>query len=214
MKRKDQILSVSLALFNDEGEAAVTAMDIANEMEISPGNLYYHFRGKDEILLALFDRFEAAQRHLLQEAVERAAVHDCWLALYVLLEHQYEYRFLFRDAASVQRRHPSLARRFPRILQGQRKLMTRLVRDLGGGCLARRGTNDPVVLAENLVDTLLLILVFSLEFQALQSRDLDRDDVILSTMERIMAALAPYADSSECAFMADCQSRYRDHSRG
>ena len=39
MKRRDVILEVSLVLFNQEGEANLSAVDIANELDISPGNL-------------------------------------------------------------------------------------------------------------------------------------------------------------------------------
>ena len=58
MKTRDRILHVSLLLFNDEGEAQQTAVDISNALGISPGNLYYHFKGKDAIIRALFDAFE------------------------------------------------------------------------------------------------------------------------------------------------------------
>ncbi|MEL8056328.1 MAG: TetR/AcrR family transcriptional regulator, partial [Pseudomonadota bacterium] len=68
MKTRDRILSAALDLFNEEGEAEITALDIANALEISPGHLYYHFKGKDALIQALFDNFEEEMRIILQGA--------------------------------------------------------------------------------------------------------------------------------------------------
>ena len=53
------IILVSLQLFNEVGESNLTAVDIANELDISPGNLYYHFKGKEEIIAELFKHFSS-----------------------------------------------------------------------------------------------------------------------------------------------------------
>ncbi len=52
---KEWILDTACRLFNEHGTAAISTKRIAKEMEISPGNLYYHFKNKEEIILALFD---------------------------------------------------------------------------------------------------------------------------------------------------------------
>lgn len=59
MKTRDRILEASLQLFNEQGERLVTTNHIAQHMGMSPGNLYYHFRNKQQIIAELFSHYEA-----------------------------------------------------------------------------------------------------------------------------------------------------------
>ena len=55
-KNRDRILDSSIDLFNQSGVVAVTTNHIADHLNISPGNLYFHFRNKEEIIRELFER--------------------------------------------------------------------------------------------------------------------------------------------------------------
>ena len=69
----ERILGVTLELFNRFGEPNVSTTLISSELNISPGNLYYHFPAKDELVNALFTRYEDALNELLSAA---PGVHD------------------------------------------------------------------------------------------------------------------------------------------
>ncbi len=55
---RDRILDAALDLFNGRGPDRVTTAEIAEAVKINEGNLYYHFRTKELLVLALFARFE------------------------------------------------------------------------------------------------------------------------------------------------------------
>jgi AcrR family transcriptional regulator len=74
MSTRDNILTAALELFNDQGTAAVSTNHIAAAIEISPGNLYYHFRNKEDIIKALFGRLFAQWAETYQLPSDRAPV--------------------------------------------------------------------------------------------------------------------------------------------
>ena len=106
---RQRILDASLALFNEQGEPNVTTNHIADELEISPGNLYYHFRNKDDIIEHLFQRYEERMDSALVAPEGRLPnLEDIWLQLHVAFEVMWEFRFIFRDLVDLTSRNRKL----------------------------------------------------------------------------------------------------------
>ena len=93
----ERILGVTLELFNRFGEPNVSTTLISSELNISPGNLYYHFPAKDELVNALFTRYEDVLNELLSAAPGVHDVEDAWFFMHTLFELVWQYRFLYRD---------------------------------------------------------------------------------------------------------------------
>ena len=63
-RTRDRVLAAALELFNEHGSASVTTNHVAARAGISPGNLYYWFSDKNEIVRELYARFVADYEQL------------------------------------------------------------------------------------------------------------------------------------------------------
>jgi AcrR family transcriptional regulator len=116
-RTRERILELSLRLFNDFGEPNVNTTIIAEEMNISPGNLYYHFKNKDDIINCIFQQFEREIDKLLAIPANRQPnVEDAWLFLHVLFELIWKYRFFYRDLNNLLINNRTLELRFKSLL--------------------------------------------------------------------------------------------------
>ncbi|GAB3400333.1 TetR/AcrR family transcriptional regulator [Massilia agilis] len=130
-RTRERILELSLRLFNDFGEPNITTTVIAEEMGISPGNLYYHFRNKDDIVNSIFAQFEAEIVRLLSvPAVRRSNPEDVWAYLHQMFELIWRYRFFYRDLNDLLSRNRTLELQFKAILDHKHKLARQLCEDL------------------------------------------------------------------------------------
>ncbi len=112
----ERILAATLELFNRFGEPNVSTTVISAELNISPGNLYYHFPSKDELVNTLFDQYEARVVVLLAASDDVRDLEDAWFFLHTLFELIWAYRFLYRDLNHLLSRNRRLETHFPAIL--------------------------------------------------------------------------------------------------
>lgn len=118
MSTRDRILKAALALFNQQGSGAVSTNHIAAATEISPGNLYYHFRNKQDIIRALFERLFARWDETYQLPSDRAPVLADFEGLiagnYQLI---WDYRFAYREMAALLHNDPDLQAQYQTMRQ-------------------------------------------------------------------------------------------------
>ena len=130
-RTRERILETSLELFNEFGEPNVTTQLISDEMGISPGNLYYHFHNKDEIIESLFADFERDIEDTLSVPARRAPnVEDIWLFLHLIFEAIWKFRFLYRDINELLSRNRVLETHFKRIVARKVNTATLICRGL------------------------------------------------------------------------------------
>lgn len=97
-KTKQRILNTSLQLFNEKGERSTTTNHIAAALQMSPGNLYYHYRNKQEIIKALTEQYQQQTLEMLALPLNRVVTPCDKLKYFRVLSGQlWQYRFLHRD---------------------------------------------------------------------------------------------------------------------
>lgn len=113
MGNRQRIVETTLRLMNELGAEAVGTNRIASEAGVSPGNLYYHFGNREEIVRALFDGLEGEFRDLLQRDVTWPLAPDRIAAFYLrAFELAWRYRFFFNGTLGLLRRDEQLASRY------------------------------------------------------------------------------------------------------
>ncbi len=210
MKTRDRILHTSLALFNEEGEATTTTIDIANELNISPGNLYYHFKGKDQIIAELFQQYEQAMRHTLTAPLERPLSSDRstteanWYFLYVVIEEMYQYRFLYHNLDNLLHRYPDIKRGFKRLLQLKRAALYAICQTLLQQDVIDAKDQQLLGLADNMT----LNLTFWFSYEALVHDNRPPQVTIHQGVLQLLTMVAPYLGDEELSFYHHCESIY------
>ncbi len=166
-RTRERILKISLDLFNRHGEANVTTGHIADELNISPGNLYYHFRNKDEIIHHLFADFEKVIDVSPGDVADAGNVmEDMWLYLHLMFESIWAYRFLYRNLDDLLTRDAKLKSHFNIIMGHKREAVIALCEALVNAKVMRAADDEVRALAENI----LVVSTYWLNFEHLRAK--------------------------------------------
>lgn len=192
-KTRQRILDTSLAMFNLQGEPNVTTNHIADELEISPGNLYYHFRNKDDIIEQLFQRYEERMDSALIAPEGRLPnLEDIWLQLHLVFECIWEYRFLYRDLVDILSRNRHLRMRFARILKRAAGNATMVMRGLVQAGVMRASATE----IEGTATNILVIATFWLNYASVRG-DKDEQEAIRAGIVQVMMLISPFLRDEE-----------------
>ena len=134
MKTKDKIIATANDLFNIHGTKAISTNHIAKEMGISPGNLYYHFRSKNDIIRSISDNFSNELGSVLK--IQLDTISDFSSNLTSLFNRffkiQQSYQFLFLEGVHLTNQDSRLLDNYTNlrrlIKKGYHELLSNLVK--------------------------------------------------------------------------------------
>ncbi|MDD2309582.1 MAG: TetR/AcrR family transcriptional regulator [Desulfuromonadaceae bacterium] len=111
MKTRDKIIHTAIQLFNEQGTRAVSTNHIATAIGISPGNLYYHFRNKEDIIRAIFKQMDAyglEQYQIILNEYQPGSIEAMEQTFIMIQEYNWRYRFFKRELTALIMNDPQL----------------------------------------------------------------------------------------------------------
>ena len=211
----ERILGATLELFNRFGEPNASTTMISAELNISPGNLYYHFPSKDELVNTLFDQYEGRLYELLAASADVLDVEDAWFFLHSLFELIWEYRFLYRDVGHLLSRNRRLETHFPAILLRKRAALRQLLDTLQAKRAASAAEDRQ---RDAVAASMVVLLTYWLSYEyVLQPRSAmepeNAQDALLRGAYHVLGLLAPHLQGAPRAhLLALIEAYHPDHS--
>ncbi len=118
MKTRDKIIQAALELFNTQGERNITTNHIAAHLGISPGNLYYHFRNKEDIIHSIFDEYvNYLSDHFQPHPDGKITLGVMMSYLDAMFETIWRFRFLYYSLPTLLSRDPELHKKYMKFQQ-------------------------------------------------------------------------------------------------
>jgi AcrR family transcriptional regulator len=193
----ERILEVTLDLFNRFGEPNVSTTLISAELGISPGNLYYHYPAKDELINALFDRYERGLSELLHAADNVGNVEDAWLFFHMLFELIWQYRFLYRDLNDLLSKNRRLETHFQFVLKNKSRAVSTVLDGLTRARTVRIDSRE----ADAAANAMVVVLTYWLSYEYVRDpRKALEPDSAAAALSRgayhVLSLLMPYLDAS------------------
>jgi len=194
----ERILETTLALFNRFGEPNVSTTLISAELNISPGNLYYHFPAKDELVNALFNRYEQSLHELLEAAPGARDVEDAWFFLHSLFEQVWQYRFLYRDLNDLLSRNRRLEAQVKDVLLHKNSAFRSLLDGLCHDGALQMNADEREVSATHMV----VVLTWWLSYEYVRDprhalEPESAQQAVLRGAKHVLGLLVPYAQGDQ-----------------
>jgi len=203
MKTRERILYKSLELFNELGEPNVTTLLISDELEISPGNLYYHFKSKSDILINLFAWYENEMGALLEVPDGILDIEDQWFFLHLIFETIAKYRFIYNDVVHLIKQHESIRVRFNRIVKKKQHASLKILKSLKKEERLNATDDEIEALCENIVQT----ATFWLSYSVLSDAQLP-DDSLARGVYQVISLVAPFLGKEQRDQLNELKTAY------
>lgn len=110
-----RIINKSTQLFNEYGVLKVTVQRIADVLKLSPGNITYHFKKKNDIIHSIIDSLEDDIFAVLSEVDTDRSPRDYTRTYVGVAEVLCDYRFVFNNIVYLNSEDRQFGRRYKQV---------------------------------------------------------------------------------------------------
>jgi len=212
MKTRDKIIHASIALFNERGERNVTTNHIAADLGISPGNLYYHFRNKEDIILSIYEEYA---RNLLLDTFpvvssEMEPLDAIILYMDAVFQAMMKFRFFYSNLPVLLAKNPSLREKYVDVQHNISGRVSQLLMSLRDAEMVQFEDEE----LPDIVSILRLVNTFWLSFYQTQtSQVIINDSVFYEGVLKILVIIKPYATAKALPEIEKARQMYRQRYR-
>lgn len=208
MKTRDKIIQASIALFNEQGERNVTTNHIAADLGISPGNLYYHFRNKEDIIVSIYEEYA---RNMLIDSFPKVSpeikpLDAVILYMDTVFQVISKYRFFYSNLPVLLAKSPRLHEKYVDVQEVLSQRVSELLISLRDADMMEFDDNE----LPDIVSILRLINTFWLSFYQTQRVSIEiNDSVFYEGVLKILVLLRPYITESAKGEFLQAHNMYR-----
>ena len=205
----ERILETTLTLFNRFGEPNVSTTLISAELGISPGNLYYHYPAKDELINALFDHYERSLGELINASDGVRNVEDAWFFMHTLFELIWQYRFLYRDLNDLLSKNRRLETHFQWVLKNKTLAVKALLDGMSRSGAMTIDARDVEATATSMV----ALLTYWLSFEYVRDprnalEPANAEHALLRGAHHVLSLLLPYLEPGQRSHLRTLAAAY------
>jgi len=196
---RTKILSAALKLLNEQDSQSVTTNHIAEAAGVSTGNLYYHFKNKEEIIRALYNQMKDEIGFESQPLPETL----CEMQSYCdyVAKVWWKYRFLRRELHFLMMRDELFAKDVVKDIRLQREKMIALLSHLREKGYIELAFDN---MLDNVADTMMLYSHFWTPYLYMLGEEIDTHKAQMVT-HRIEELLRPFLTQKAKTELAKCQ---------
>ncbi|SET20846.1 TetR/AcrR family transcriptional regulator [Thalassotalea agarivorans] len=209
MKTREKIIQASIELFNDRGERNVTTNHIAAHLGISPGNLYYHFRNKEDIIFSIYEEYA---RNLLLDTFPKVSADVKPLDAIILymdavFQAMMKFRFFYANLPVLLGKNPSLREKYVEVQHCLTDRVSQLLLSLRDTDIMTFEDDE----LPDIVSILRLVNTFWLSFYQTQTSDTEINDAVFyQGVLKILVIIRPYTTKTALPELLKARDMYQE----